>query len=203
MERRWAATWRTGSFLIAAVWLLAAAPSPAEEPLELVGRPPGRGAVYLLATASLGGTVAHDPLRPGAGAAILFRPQAADHFLRSLYRWNTGLVLQAEYRKVAADRHLLTAEAILRRYTRDMRDNVARDTSFLGIGGGACEGTGPVPGGSASTIWFSLVAEGGYEWSPAPGWILQAKAQYRLFRHHGLDYSGWSFHGGAGVPLPW
>jgi len=198
-EHRWPVT------ILVSVLLLAGAAVGVAHATEWehIERDLGREPIYLTGSLSLGGSVVHDFMSPGFGVAFVMRPAAADRFLRQLYNWNVGLALQAEYRGIASGRRLLAGEMVLRRYAQDMRSHAALQSTYLGFGFGASEVTFPIEDASASEIWFCLVFEAGHEWTPRPDLLMQVKAQYRFFRHHDLDYSGWSFHGGIGVPIPW
>ncbi|MFO7653699.1 MAG: hypothetical protein R6X25_07720 [Candidatus Krumholzibacteriia bacterium] len=172
--------------------------------LRHVGRPAERHPVHLIGDVSVGSGLAHALVRPGLGAGFLFRPAAADHFLAGLYRRNTALLLQAEYRRMGSDRRLLSADIILRPYLRDARTSGREMVPFVGLGLGAGEGTVRAAGGATRRArGLSVVAEAGLEWRRRDGLLLSARGQVRIFDHEGLDYSGWSFHGALGVPLPW
>jgi hypothetical protein len=183
---------------------LATAPAlGASGPRSGIGRPFERGPIFLLGTASAGGTLEHSMLAPGYGASLLFRPLPASDLLGFLYDWNTGIVMQVDYRRVGSERHLLAADFILRRYVRNMRRDAWAASPFAGIGAGAAKITFPSGGMSDDLTWWTWVVEGGYELSPAEGKVVVLKAQWRLFRHGGEDYSGWEVQLGAGLPVPW
>ena len=193
------------------VWLLAvglaiAAPglgSAADDDPSGVGRPAELGTVYVTGSISVGGTIDYDLLRAGFGASFIFRPLAAEDFLGFLYRWNTSMVLQADYRPVAEDRRLLAGDFILRRYEHDMRSSAATGSTFWGLGVGAAEATAPADAPTGDTISWTFLLEVGHEWNPSRNLVFFAKCQLRWFDHHGLDYSNWSVHGGAGIPVFW
>lgn len=176
----------------------------APQPRSLLDRPLERGAIFLVGTASVGGTKDYDSFQHGYGLTLLFRPLAAADFLGPLYDWNTALVLQAEYRPVASKRRLLAGDLILRRYWRDMRRQARGASFFVGFGAGGAEITFPTSGGaSGSDTWYSLIAELGYEHSPRDNWVFVVKGQWRNYQNNNRDYSGWSAHLGIGVPIPW
>lgn len=166
-------------------------------------RPDGRGPIFLMGSFSVGGTKNYDDMAPGFGLTILFRPQAAANFLNFLYRWNSAMVLQADYRRVASDRRLLAADFIVRRYLADMKEDVLGTSYFVGFGLGGAEVTFPVGDSSSSEIWYSYLIEVGSEKSPSENVVFVLKAQWRQYDHQGRDYSGWSVHFGFGIPLPW
>jgi hypothetical protein len=172
-------------------------------PRSGIGRPLGQGPVFLLGTLSVGGTVDYDSFRQGYGATLIFRPLAAADFLGMLYDWNTAMVLQGEYRSVDPDRRLLAADFLLRFYAEDMRGEARGASPFAGLGIGGTEISYPEAGVQRNETWFSLLMEAGYEVSPAENWVLVLKAQWRRYRHDGLDYSGWSAQFGVGIPVPW
>ena len=161
------------------------------------------GKVYVTGSISVGGTIDYDLLRAGFGASFIFRPLAAEDFLGFLYRWNTSMVLQADYRPVAEDRRLLAGDFILRRYEHDMRSSAATGSTFWGLGVGAAEATAPADAPTGDTISWTFLLEVGHEWNPSRNLVFFAKCQLRWFDHHGLDYSNWSVHGGAGIPVFW
>jgi hypothetical protein len=168
-----------------------------------LARPIDRGPIFLLGYLAVGGTPEYESFEPGYGVSILFRPQAAANFLRPLYTWNTGMILQAEYRPVTSDRRLLAADLIFRRYLSDMKREVIGTSYFLGFGVGAAEVTFPVSSRTSSEIWWTYLAEFGSERSPSEGWTFVFKGQWRLYNHHDRDYSSWSVQFGIGFPLPW
>jgi hypothetical protein len=187
-----------------AVPLLPRAECVAAGPRSTIDRPIGRGPIFLLGTVSLGGTLDYDALQAGYGANILFRPLAASDFLGPLYDWNTAMILQADYRRVAAGRRLLAADFILRRYASDMREQARGAACFVGLGAGAAEVSIPADDGHETyRTWFSYLIELGYEVSPRDNWVISLKGQWRFYSHRRLDYSGWSLQGGLGIPLPW
>jgi len=192
-------------------WLLSLG-SPGVNPVQAaeqsdfpsaLDRPDGRGPIFLLGSISVGGTKNYEAMAPGFGVTILFRPQAAANFLNFLYRWNSAMVLQADYRRVASDRRLLAADFIIRRYLADMKEDVVGTSYFVGLGLGGAEVTFPVGNSSSSEIWYSYLVEIGSEKSPSEGLVFLLKGQWRQYNHAGRDYSGWSIHFGVGITLPW
>jgi len=168
-----------------------------------LARSPDRGPIFLMGSAAVGGTPGYDTFNPGFGVSILFRPQAAANFLSFLYRWNTGMIMQVEYRPVAADRRLLAADLIFRRYLANMKDETIGTSYFVGLGIGAAEATYPVGTRSSSEIWWTYLVEFGSERSPSDHWTFVLKGQWRIYDHHTRNYSSWSVHFGIGIPLPW
>ena len=200
-----------------ALLLLAAALAPtgpagaAPEPLSSLSRPDRPSPVFVMGAATFGGALEHDWLREGAAVSLLFRPDAAAEFFGPLHAWNTGLVLQAEWRTVAADRRLFGLAALLRRYARDFRSSRAGASPFVGVGFGGAEAKYPAAAAADTTggvatgrrRWWLVLAEAGWESSPDGAMLFQAKAQWHVWKKGDLDYSGWSFHLGVGVPIPW
>ncbi len=179
-------------------WAAAATELPSN-----LARAPDRGPIFLMGSAAVGGTPGYDTFSPGFGVSILFRPQAAANFLSFLYRWNTGMIMQAEYRPVAAERRLLAADLIFRRYLANMKDETIGTSYFVGLGIGAAEVTYPVASRTSSEIWWTYLVECGSERSPSDHWTFVLKGQWRIYDHHTRDYSSWSVHFGIGIPLPW
>ncbi len=193
-----------GLFLV--LWGVCGGSSPAvadSDPMLNIDRPLGRGPIFLLGSMSLGGTKDYESFAPGYGLSIVFRPPAASDFWRFLYRWNTAMVLQADYRRVSADRRLLAADLILRRYFSDMKKQTVGTSYFLGLGLGAAEITFPIGNNSSSDISYTYLVEFGSEKSPSENWVFVLKGQYRYYSHGEWDYSGWSVHFGVGISLPW
>jgi hypothetical protein len=173
-------------------------------PRSALARPDRPDPVYVLGNLTTGMATAYGSLKPGYGVTLLFRPSKAAEFLGALYDWNTSLVLQADYRPVDDRRRLLAADFILRRYLGDMRTPGAGRSLFVGLGAGGAEVTWPVGAdGSSSETWYSYLVECGLENTPRPGLVVCAKAQWRLYRHSGRDYSGWTLQIGAGIPAFW
>lgn len=205
-DRRRTSTPRLAGALWGA-WLLSAAVAAAgatPEPRSALRRPDTPGAIFVAGHLSVGGTLDYDFLRAGGGASLIFRPNAAADLFGPLYDWNTALVLQGDWRSVSRDRRLFGLAALLRRYARDRRLEVAGSSPFLGIGLGGAEGTYPGGDPAADKVrsWLWL-AEAGWESSPDASSLFFARLQWQLWRRGDLDYSGWSLQFGAGVPIPW
>lgn len=166
-------------------------------------RPPGLGPTYVTASAGGGSLADGDQLRPGYSLAVVFRPHRAADFHHPLYAWNTGLVLQID-RQGGGPATIISGDAILRRYLADMRPRDAGRAAFLGLGAGISnarwEGRPDRPDGSADG--FSFLVEVGLEWNLDRALVLTGKGQYRLYDRGGHDLSGWSLHGGVGLPFP-
>jgi hypothetical protein len=164
----------------------------------------GPGPIFVLGTASLGGTLDYDALQAGYGVSLIFRPLAAADLLGPLYDWNMAVALQADFRPVADERRILAADFILRRYICDMRRQARGASGFVGLGVGAAEITYPgSAGGTKYETGFSYLLELGYEANPRDNLVFQIKGQWRLYSHNDHDYSGWSAQFGLGIPIPW
>jgi len=190
-------------------------------PRSSLNRPDGEATVFLLGFGGLGSAPDGDGVRAGGGGELIFRPNAAADIYRPLFDWNTAFVLQGEVRSVAHMRSLGTIDLILRRYTRDMRRSDTASSPFFGAGIGVGRGKLPVtvmaessgePGEEVAgeTTVESIVrrdltylVEAGWEWSPTPGVIMLAKAQWRYFASDDMEYSNGALLVGAGVPVPW
>ena len=174
-------------------------------PRTRIGRPIGDGPRFLTGHLSINGTNEYGLFFGGFGASIVFRPQAAAEFLDSLYDWNTGLVLQADYQRVdGAGRRILSADIIGRRYLQNMRRHAGVGSSFVGAGLGGSEITIPLDGTTvAFQKWFSYLLEAGYEWKQGPGMVMVLKAQFRRYVHEEQNYSGYALQFHMGIPLPW
>ena len=164
---------------------------------------------------TLGASFSHEhALSWGFAGSILFRPAAASEFLGPLYDWNTGLILEGEWRRLAPKRDLLTADVVLRRYAVDMRDGVIGTSLFVGAGGGLALIGYPVTTAAADAtssprvtrgenLLGSLLFEVGYEHRPATNLVLISKVQWRNAIEKPFDYSHWSIHALVGIPVPW
>jgi len=188
--------------LLGLTWLALPAVAGDELPPTLA-RSVDRGPIFLLGYMAVGGTPEYESVSAGYGVSILFRPQAAANLMRPLYQWNTGMVLQAEYRPVESDRRLLAGDLIFRRYLANMKDEVIGTSYFLGIGIGAAEITFPSGSQTSSEIWWTYLVEFGSERSPSEGWTFVLKGQWRFYDHNDRNYSSWSAQFGIGFPLPW
>ena len=205
-NRRPSGAWRFARWILLVLVLLGGVVPRATATTDLppnLARAPDRGPIFLMGSAAVGGTPGYDTFSPGFGVSILFRPQAAANFLSFLYRWNTGMIMQAEYRPVAAERRLLAADLIFRRYLGNMKDETVGTAYFVGLGIGAAEVTYPVGSRTSSEIWWTYLVEFGSERSPSDHWAFVLKGQWRIYDHHTRDYSSWSVHFGIGIPLPW
>jgi hypothetical protein len=179
------------------------APTPGGAPFVRLQRPPGPGPAYVTACGGGGSLAAGDQARPGYSLAVVFRPHRAADFHHPLYAWNTGLVLQID-RQGGGPATLISGDAILRRYLADMRPRDAGRAAFVGLGAGISHASWQdqpdSPDGSADG--FSFLLEVGVEWNLDRALVLTGKGQYRLYDRGGHDLSGWSLHGGVGLPLP-
>ncbi len=196
------------------VLLAAGLPTPpavaaaAGSPPSALERPIGPGAVFVYGSLSLGGTSRHDAFQAGYGLGLVFRPHAAADLWRPLFEWNTAIVVEAARRPVASDRRLLSGQLLLRHYGRDWRRAAVGASPFLGAGMGIASATyprdaGEGDGGTAADKWFMPLFEAGWELSPDGASLFMVCARYHVYRHAGLDYTGWSLHLGAGIPAPW
>ncbi len=164
---------------------------------------------------TLGSSVAHDhALSWGFAGSILFQPAAASEFLGPLWDWNTGMILEGEWRRLDSGRDLLTADMVLRRYAVNMRDGTTGTSLFVGAGGGLAMIGYPITVAAADSnsvaqtkpghnMLGSLIFEMGYEYRPQPTMVLIAKAQWRNAIEKPYDYSHWTFHTLVGFPIPW
>lgn len=188
-----------------AVMLLSAASGvlAAPTPRSSINRPDKPGAVFLCGSASLGGTRDYHAFRSGWGVGLIFRPHAAAELFGPLYDWNSALVLEVAYRSISPDRDLRTGTLTLRHYVRDMRPQAMGESPFLGVGIGLTDITFPSDGAAGHAEWHTPLFETGYEVSPSPGSVFFVKGQWLVYRHAGFDYTGWSVHLGAGIPISW
>jgi len=187
-------------------------------------RPDRPDPVYICAGPTLGGSPDWDSGTVGFNASILFRPSRAAEFSPALFHWNTGLVLDGEWRRLAVRRDALTADLILRRYLSDPRTTTGTSVLFAGVGGGLALVSFPVAVNAGNTVaeeggepaastestwtrgeqrWWSVVMEFGYEIQPADSVVVTAKARWRNFVKRPYDYSSWTVHVLVGVPIPW
>ncbi len=174
-------------------------------PSSRLGRPLGDAPKFLVGHIALNGTFDHGAFYDGYGVSVIFRPQAAAEFLDCFYRWNTSLVLQADYQRVDnTRRRILSADIIVRRYEKDMRRQVNCTSGFVGLGFGGSEIT--IPHGSTNVrfqSWFSWLVEGGIEWTLKAKYILVFKTQFRRYHYDFRNYSGYGVQFHVGFPLPW
>ncbi len=159
--------------------------------------------IYLGIYGAFGGAFQYDQGNTGCGLEFIMRPGAAVKYFDSLYRRNIGVVLQAEYMNVGANRRILSGDFILRRYFGDMRYPKSKVAPFIGLGFGASEITLQPPDGQGIDKYWCGVFEAGQEWSITHKFIVQVKCQYRYYNYHGVNYSNWSMISGVGVPVPW
>lgn len=193
--------------------LLSAAATFAQESAQLtskrLARPRGTldqpidSPIFLGLYGQVGGGFHFDMGQPGGGAFILFRPGAASGFLDFLHAWNAGLVLQADYQKLATDRHIFSGDLIIRRYVRDMGGEGNGVSPFVGFGVGASKVFLPTPEGQVTDSYWSLLVEFGQEWAYRQNNVIFVKGQLRRYSFGGNDYSTWSVQAAAGIPLPW
>ena len=180
-------------------------------------RPDRPGPVFISAGPTYGGSPDWDAGTIGFNASILFRPARAADFSPALFHWNTGVVIDGEWRRLAERRDILTADLILRRYMADLGSGDGRAVLFAGFGGGlalmsypstttseAAEGGTPVTSVTrAEQRWWSTVVEFGYEAEPTPDVVVTVKGRWRSYIKRPFDYSSWTIHVQAGIPIPW
>jgi hypothetical protein len=186
-------------------------------------RPDRPDPVYISAGATLGGSPDWDAGTVGFNASILFRPSRAADFITALYHWNTGLVIDGEWRRLAERRDALTADLIFRKYLSDV--SVGGGAAlFAGFGGGLALVSFPVVVSSSTTAaedggdpaapvetkysrgeqrWWSTVVELGYESRPSESVVVTVKARWRSYVKRPYDYSSWTVHALVGIPIPW
>ena len=175
-------------------------------PASRLNRAPSEAPV-ICGILGFGGAFEHDQGRPVVGGAVVFRPSAAAGFLDFLYDWNTGLVLQAERLALGSGGRSVSADLILRRYSRTGDaggggGHGRQRVPFWGAGLGASSASVGADGDMPALKYWSVVAEGGQEWRFANGRLLMVKGQLRYFHKGGSDYSAWTVSAGAGLPFP-
>jgi hypothetical protein len=173
-----------------------------EPPRSTLGQPFDAPA-FLAVYGQLGGGFKFEQGQLGCGTLLVFRPGQANRFFNFLYDWNSSLVCQIDYQKVAADLRILSGDLIIRRYFQDMRDPATRFAPFLGAGIGASDVVLPPGAGKSRDRYWSGLIEFGQEWNLQGGNLLFVKGQLRYYDHGGYNYSTWSFQVGAGIPVPW
>jgi hypothetical protein len=208
-------------FFCLALFLLGAARADAGGGIvrSALDRPDRPEPVLIGVGMTAGGVGGYAALRPGVSGALIFPPSAAAAFLGPLYDWNTALVFQAEYRSVDTGRDLIAAEAILRREFAG--EAPGRPRLFAGFGGGlmrvgylvtasAAVDPGAEDGAAAEPTTtqaderaWTMVFECGYAFRTAAGPLVLAKAQWRHAVCSVADYSGWTLHVQAAIPIPW
>jgi hypothetical protein len=159
--------------------------------------------IYLAAHLAFGGAFQYDQGNTGYGLEFIIRPGSAVKFLDFLYRKNIGVVLQADYMNVDANRRILSGDFILRKYFSNMRYPKGKKSPFVGFGFGGSEILLAPPEGNGIDKYWSWVVEAGQEWTWADKYVVYAKGQYRHYGYHGYDYSNWSVIVGAGITAPW
>ena len=173
-----------------------------EPPRSTLGQPFDAPA-FLAVYGQLGGGLEFEQGQLGCGTLLVFRPGQANRFFNFLYDWNSALVCQIDYQKVAADLRILSGDLVIRRYFQDMRDPATKVAPFLGAGIGASDVVLPPGAGKSRDRYWSGLIEFGQEWNLRGGNLLFVKGQFRYYDHGGYNYSTWSFQVGAGIPVPW
>jgi hypothetical protein len=175
-------------------------------------RPDAAPPPFLTLGLSVGDTRAVGGLRPGVSGGLVLGPAAGAEIFPPLYDLNLGLVLQGEYRSVARGRDLVAAGLVARRYFSDVRRDAPARTAFVGLGldvaqisypAAAAADTSAAGAAAGEVRNYSGVLECGWELRPAPGALIVALVRWRRFDYSGFDYSGWSCHLQAGIPIPW
>jgi hypothetical protein len=212
--------------LCAAALLLAAAATVAGAEHRSLDRPDRPQPPLLTCGPTVGGAPDWSTLRYGVSGSFLLRPDTAAGIFTPLFYWDTGLVVHGEYRDIAPDRNILTADLLLRRYVGGAPRRGGGAVLFVGAGGGLALVGFPVPVATddgegegedgtkqaetappetrrAEERYFSFVAELGYERDLAAGVALIWKGQWRNYIWSSRDYSNWSFHVQLGIPFPW
>lgn len=209
--------------LLAVTLLLLTASTAAGALHHALDRPDRPAPPLLTFGPTVGGSPDWKPFRYGVSGSILFRPDSAASIFNPLYYWNTGLVLHGEYRDIAPDRNILTADVVLRRYLVDAARRGHGPVLFVGAGGGVAlvgypytvvaeevegegdesESTTPPDVQRAEASYYSFLAELGYERDLPGGVVMVWKAQWRNYVWASRDFSNWTFHVQLGIPLPW
>ena len=157
--------------------------------------------VFLGLYCQIGSAFDYDSGLPGGGAFLLFRPDASVDFMSFLYKWNTGLILQADYIPISSgDRFLLSADLLFRRYFQEMRGDEAPGSTFFGLGLGASKAQ--LTATTRGKYW-SWIAELGREWTVLDKYAFWVKIQYRHYSFRQIDYSNLTAQLAVALPLPW
>ncbi len=213
---------RAGLVLLAATTVLFAASVHAGALHHALDRPDKPQSPLITLGPTVGGAPDWELLRCGFSGSILFRPAAAAGIFAPLYYWNTGLVLHGEYRDIAPDRNILTADLVLRRYLVRGHRRDRGSILFAGAGGGLAligypravssgaaaeegeeEASAPPNYQRSEQRYYSFLAELGYEHDLTDSLVILWKAQWRSYIWSSRDYSNWSLHVQLGIPLPW
>lgn len=208
---------RLAAALAIAAVLLLSAPDAAAGERSALARPDHPRPPLLTVGPTIGGSPDWQLFRYGASGAILFRPDAAALLMPPLFYWDTGLVLQWEYRDVDRGRSLLAGDVVLRRYLADADGSSDSARLFVGLGGGVAQVRYPPPAPAASEDteeivvsdddgedrYYALVGEFGYERDLGVAVVLLWKLQWRSYVWGGRDYSNYTIHMQVGIPLPW
>ena len=181
-------------------------------------RPDRVDPVFISLGPTLGGSPDWGSGTIGFNASILFRPSRAAEFSPTLYHWNTGLLLDMEWRPLAQGRDAKTADVVFRKYLVDQGRIDHGAVLFAGFGGGrslvsypaavvAESEDGSTPAAptwiKAEQRWWSAIMEIGYEAEPAHHVIVTIKGRWRSYIQRPLDYSSWTLHVLVGIPIPW
>lgn len=171
---------------------------------------------FLVGRIGTGGAFSNSNGQFGYGGAIVFSPDAGDHFLPFLRDWNTGLVLQVDYQELYTHYRIRSGDILLRRYfsrrSGPVGKGAADDTSATGqppvrsfyaeAGIGMSEISFAEGGGRGTEMGWAPVAAVGVEWAWTR-YLAEIRLQYRQYKRHGHDYINWSLRLGLGVPVPW
>ena len=197
----------------AGLMLAGAVPAPAGGVLRSsLDRPDAAPAPFLTLGPSVGDTRGEGGLRPGVSGGLVLSPAAGAEIFPPLYDLDCGLILHGEYRSVARGRDLVAAGLVARRYFGDLRREAPARVAFVGLGLDVAQISypGTAAADSAATATdagelrnYSGVLEAGWELRPSPRTLVVALVRWRRFVDMGFDYSGWTFHLQAGIPVPW
>ncbi|MCP4145187.1 MAG: hypothetical protein GY752_07880 [bacterium] len=199
--------------IILCLLLVSSIATAGDMPRSSLDRPDDTGPVLIGFGATGGGSVDYDKFTVGWSGSIIFRPAKASEFLTSLFYWNCGLVLHGDSRPYDADRKMLSADLLFRRYLSDVDDKMIY---FVEAGPGAAHITFPViinqegDGGEttpteakrANRFYTGLVGCG-FEYDLNSEFVVYSTLHWRYYDHNNLNYSGWNFTAGLAVPIPW
>ena len=199
--------------VILCLLLLSSVARSGDMPRWSLDRPDDTGPALIGFGATGGGSLDYDKFTVGWSGSIIFRPAKASEFLTSLFYWNCGLVMHGDNRPYDADRKLLSADLLIRRYLSGVEDEIIY---FIEAGPGAAHITYSTiinqegDGGeitqseveSANRFYTGLVG-GGFEYALNSEFVVYSTLHWRYYSHNNLNYSGWNFTAGLAVPIPW
>lgn len=182
--------------IILCLLLVSSIAGAGDMPRSSLDRPDNPGPALIGFAGTGGGSLDYDDFTVGWSGSIIFRPAKASEFLTSMFYWNTGLVMHGDYRPYGADRSLLSADLLFRRYLSDVDDKMIY---FVEAGPGLGHIT--YPGGA--NRYYTGLAGCGFEYAINSEFVLYSTLHWRYYNHNNLDYSGWNFTAGLAVPIPW